>query len=142
MAIANLHETLLSYTQRKNALNLEISNLQTTKQLAIAEQADAQSLQNSEKRELREFWKNAYNNDPELREKYISYTEIEDFEEAIEQAAAKYQDQLDELTAWETSIDAELTTKSAELEEIKAYQESIKSMLSTNIQEDFNYGLQ
>ena len=51
-----------------------------------------------------------------------------------------FQENLDDLTAWETAIDAHITTNSAELEEINAYIESYKSMLSTNIQEDFNYG--
>ena len=52
-----------------------------------------------------------------------------------------YQDQFDELTAWETAIDAQITTDSAELQEVNAYMESMKTMLSSNIQEDFNYGL-
>ena len=48
---------------------------------------------------------------------------------------------MDELTAWETQVDAQITTDSAELEEVNAYMESLKSMLSSNIQEDFNYSL-
>ena len=48
---------------------------------------------------------------------------------------------MDELSTWETQLDAQITTASAELEEINAYTESMKSMLSSNIQEDFNYGL-
>ena len=73
---------------------------------------------------------------------YLDYTKIEDFEDQIDRITAEFQDQLDELTAWETAIDAQITTDSAELEEINAYIESYKSMLSTNIQNDFNYGLQ
>ena len=72
---------------------------------------------------------------------HTDYTEIPDFEAEIDKLTAKYQDQFDELTAWETVIDAQTTTASAELEEVNAYMESIKSMLSSNIQEDFNYGL-
>ena len=76
-----------------------------------------------------------------LQEQYTDYTEMPDFEAEIDKLTAKYQDQFDELTAWETAIDAQITTASAELEEVNAYMESIKSMLSSNIQEDFNYGL-
>ena len=43
--------------------------------------------------------------------------------------------------SWETEIDAQITTNSAELEEVKVYLESYKQMLSSNVQEDFNFGL-
>ena len=141
MAIANLHETLLSYTLRKNQLNVEISELQTQKTLAAYSQADVRSIKAQDEQEIRNYFKALYNGDPELKELYKDYTEIPDFEEEIDKIAAKYQDQLDELNAWETQLDAQITTNSAELEEINAYMESMKSMLSSNIQEDFNYGL-
>lgn len=141
MAIANLHETLRSYKLRRNQLNLEITELQNRKSLATYSQADAQSLKNAESRNIRNLYKQQYENSPELQEKYKDYTEIPDFEDEIDKITAKYQDQLDELTAWETQIDAQITTDSAELEEVDAYMESLKSMLSSNIQEDFNYSL-
>lgn len=141
MAIANLHETLQFYTLEKNRLNLEITVLQGQKTLGIASQADEQSLLSSGKHSVRDYFKNLYENDEELQAQYKDYTQIPDFEEEIDKLTAQYQDKLDELTAWETSIDSQITTDSAELEEINAYRESIKSMLSSNIQEDFNYGL-
>ena len=141
MAIANLHETLLSYTLRKNQLNLEITQLQSQKTLATYSQADAQSLLSSQKHSVRDYFKNLYENDPELQAKYKDYTEIPDFEDEIDKYTAAYQDQLDELTAWETAIDAQITTDSAELEEINSYLDSLKSMLTNNIQEDFKFGL-
>ena len=73
------------------------------------------------------------------QESYVST--VDDFEEEIDKITAKFQDQLDELTAWETQLDAQITTNSAELEEVNAYLESYKQMLSSNIQEDFNFGL-
>lgn len=141
MAIANLHETLQFYTLEKNRLNLEITVLQGQKTLGIASQADEQSLLSSGKHSVRDYFKNLYENDEELQAQYKDYTQIPDFEEEIDKLTAQYQDKLDELTAWETSIDSQITTDSAELEEVNAYRESIKSMLSSNIQEDFNYGL-
>ena len=126
---------------RRNQLNLEITELQNRKSLATYSQADAQSLKNAESRNIRNLYKQQYENSPELQEKYKDYTEIPDFEDEIDKITAKYQDQLDELTAWETQIDAQITTDSAELEEVDAYMESLKSMLSSNIQEDFNYSL-
>lgn len=141
MAIANLHETLLTYKLRRNELNLEISQFQSQKTLATYSQADAQSLKNGRERSVRAYFKEMYEKDPALREKYQDYTQIPDFEEEIDKIVAQTQDELDQLTAWETAIDAQMTTASAELEEVTAYMESIKSMLSSNIQEDFNYGL-
>lgn len=141
MAIANLHETLLCYTLRKNQLNLEISEYQTQKTLAAYKQADTRSIKAQDEQEIRDFYKALYEGDEEYNGKYKDYTEIPDFEAEIDKIAALYQDQMDELSTWETQLDAQITTASAELEEINAYTESMKSMLSSNIQEDFNYGL-
>lgn len=141
MAIANLHETLLSYKLRRNQLNLEITEYQAQKSLATYAQGDVQSLKNAETSSLREYYKEMFENDADLQELYIDYTEIPDFEEEMDKLTAKFQEQFDQLTAWETAVDAQITTASAELEEVNAYMESMKSMLSSNIQEDFNYGL-
>lgn len=141
MAIANLHETLLSYTLRKNQLNLEISQLQTQKNLALYSQADAMAIKAQDEQELRDFYKALYESDSDYQGKYVDYTQIPDFEAELDKIAAAYQEQLEQLNAWETQLDAQITTNSAELEEINAYMESTKSMLSSNIQEDFNYGL-
>ena len=146
MAIANLHETLMSYKLRRNALNLEITQLQNQKSLATYSQADAQSLKNAQDRANRAYFKSVYEADQadggaHKYDDYKDYTEIPDFEEEVNKITADFQNQLDELTAWETQIDSQITTDSAELEEVNAYMESLKSMLSSNIQEDFNYGL-
>ena len=141
MAIAKLHETILAYKLRRNQLNLEITQLQAQKSLATYSTADLESLKSAEKHSIRDYFKELYNNDPELQAEYTDYTEIPDFEEEIDKLTAKFQDQLDELTAWETEVDRQITTDSAELEEVNAYLESLKSSLSSNIQEDFNFGL-
>lgn len=141
MAIANLHETLLAYTMRKNQLNLDIMGFQATKALAVAQRADCNSLLAAQKADVRDYFKNLYRTDEELQAAYSDYTEIPDFEEEIDKITAQINDEIAELTAWETSLDAQITTASAELEEVNAYRESIKSMLSSNIQGDFNFGL-
>ena len=141
MAIANLHETLLSYKLRRNQLNLEITQLQSQKSLGTYSQADVQSLKSAETRALRNKYKDQFDADAALQEKYTDYTEMPDFEAELDKLTAKYQDEFDQLTAWETNIDTQITTNSAELEEVNAYMESLKSMLTSNIQEDFNYGL-
>ena len=141
MAIANLYETIQSSILRRNQLNLELTQLQSQKSLAIYSQADLQSLLSAEKHSVRDYFKALYEGDEALQEQYLDYTEIPDFEEQIDRITAEFQDQLDELTAWETAIDAQITTNSAELQEETAYYDSLKSMLTSNIQEDFNFGL-
>ena len=141
MAIANLHEVIQNSILRRNQLNLELTELQSKKSLGIYSRADAQSLLSSEKHAVRDYFKGIYEEDEALQEKYLDYTKMPEFEAEIEKITAKFQEQLDELTAWETSIDQQITTCSAELEEVKVFLDSYKSMLSTNIQEDFNFGL-
>ncbi len=141
MAIANLNETLLHYKMERNRLNLEITQLQAQKATATYSQADVQTLKSAETRALRSKFKGEFDASAELQEKYKDYTEMPDFEIELDKLTAKFQEQFDELTAWETNVDAQITTDSANLEEVNAYMESIKSMLSSNVQEDFNYGL-
>ena len=141
MAIANLHETWLTYQLRKSQIELELTSLQAQKSLALTSSSDVESLKSKETMEARDYFKNLYRTDKELQEKYIDYTEIPDFEEEIDKITAKFQSQLDELAAWETLLDNQITTLSAELEEIKAFEESNKSKLSANISDDFNFGL-
>ena len=141
MAIANLHETIQASIIRRNQLNLELTQLAAQKSLATYSQADVHSLMSSEKNSIRAYYKDLYESDPELKELYKDYTEIPDFEAEIDKITAKFQDHLDELTAWETIIDTQITTKDAELQEINAYLESYKEMLKSNITEDFDYSL-
>ena len=88
MAIANLHETLMSYKLRRNALNLEITQLQNQKSLATYSQADAQSLKNAQDRANRAYFKEIYEADQadggaHKYDDYKDYTEIPDFEEEV-----------------------------------------------------------
>jgi len=140
MAIANLHETLLCYTLRKNYLLLEISNLQTQKSNAAYSQADFSSIKARDEQDLRDFYKALYEGDEDYQSKYKDYTQIPDFEAEMDKIAARYNDNLSDINSWETIIDNQITTDSAELEEINAYMESLKSMLSSNIQDDFDCG--
>ena len=141
MSTANLHETIQASIIRRNQLNLELTQWQTQKSLATYSQADLHSLLSSQKHEVRDYFKALFEGDEALQEQYLDYTQIPDFEEEIDRITAQFQDQLDELTAWETQVDAQITTASAELEEVKAYMASMKEMLSSNVQEDFNFGL-
>lgn len=140
MAIANLHETILMYTLRKSDLINEISSLQTQKTLASMNQGDARGLHHAKENSLKAYYKEIYQTNPDLQAKYKDYTEIPEFEDEMEKLQAMLDEQLDELKNWEVNINNQITTNSTELEEINAFLDSYKSMLTSNIQEDFNYG--
>ena len=142
MAYANLNTTLMAYKLRRNGLNLEITNMQSQKRLALNEQLDFAQLTQAKKAEAKNEWKAEYEaNKDTVYADIVSYTQIEDFEDAIEKIEADFEIFNAELTAWETDLDTRITTADTELKEVEAYIESYDSMLSSNIQNDHNYGL-
>ena len=141
MAIANLHEILVNFKLRKSAINLEISQLQAEQTLATYAQADKTAIKAKDEEGVRQYFKALYEDGADLQLQYKDYTQIPDFEEEMDKIAAKYQDEMAQLTAWETALKAQITTDSAELAEITAYEESYKQMLQSNISDDFNNGL-
>ena len=144
MAYVNAQETLLFYTQEKARITLRISELQGQKSLAIYEQTDCQGLLNARKGEVRSTYAELWNEKEEYWTEecdYTDYTEIPGYEEELEKITATIQEQLDELNAWEVMIDNEITTESTRLEQIKAYESFFKSTVTSNIQNDLNFGL-
>ena len=62
-------------------------------------------------------------------------------QEELDKLTARFEDELEQLAAQETAIDAQITTNSTELTEINAYLQQYKQYMTSNIQEDFNFGL-
>ena len=141
MAIANLSEIIQSSILRRNQLQFEVSELSTQKQLLALSQGDTNSALSSAKAALREQFKEMFDTDPDLRDEFANYTEIPEFQEELDKLTARFQDELEQLAAQETAIDAQMTTNSAELTEINAYLQQYKQYMTSNIQEDFNFGL-
>ena len=141
MSSAVLLLTLQSHKLRENSLSLRIGELQSQKLLATYSQGDVRAIKAQEEQEVRDLYKSLYNDDEEYSGKYSDYTEIPDFQEEMDRIAAKYQDELDALNAWETQLEAEITTSSAQLEELKAYDESYKGWLTNNINNEYKLTL-
>lgn len=141
MAIANLSEIIQSSILRRNQLQFEVSELSTQKQLLALSQGDTNSALSSAKSALREQFKEMFDTDSDLRCEYTDYTEIPEFQEELDKLTARFQDELEQLAAQETAIDAQITTNSTELTEINAYLQQYKQYMTSNIQEDFNFGL-
>ncbi len=142
MAIANLNETLMAYKLRRNRLQLDITDYQSQKRLATNEQLDFMQLTEAQKSEQKNKWQAEFEAGKDTIYADIeSYTEIDEYEDAIDKIEAEYEIYNAELTAWETDLDNQITTADTELTEVEAYIESYQEMLSNNISNDFNYGL-
>ena len=141
MAIANLSEIIQSSILRRNQLQFEVSELSTQKQLLALSQGDTNSALSSAKSALREQFKEMFDTNSDLRCEYTDYTEIPEFQEELDKLTARFEDELEQLAAQETAIDAQITTNSTELTEINAYLQQYKQYMTSNIQEDFNFGL-
>lgn len=141
MAIANLSEIIQSSILRRNQLQFEVSELSTQKQLLALSQGDTNSALSSAKSALREQFKEMFDTDSDLRCEYTDYTEIPEFQEELDKLTARFEDELEQLAAQETAIDGQITTNSTELTEINAYLQQYKQYMTSNIQEDFNFGL-
>ena len=147
---ATLKETIESYIWRRNELNYQLTNYQTQKSLASYAQKDYVDLQNTEKRSLRDKYKDiwdsealAYSNETgkDYKSVYVDYTELPEYEEEIDILTAKYEEYLSELTAWQTELENQIASASTELQEVNAYIDSFKSMQSSTIQEEYDFGL-
>lgn len=141
MAIANLHEIIQASIVRRAQLQLDISLLQNQKSAAMFEQGEVQSLMASEKSAIRDKFKKLFEETPEYQDIYLDYTEIPEFEAELDKVLAKYNEQLEELAAWETLLSNQITVKDTELQELNAYIDSYKEMLKSNIKDDFDFGL-
>jgi len=140
MAEATLNETLLSYVHRKNMINTQIVQYQNSKTIASYETSDLAEWKTAKYSALRSECKNIFSTKYiDSSYTYIDYTEIPEYTEEVEYIDCYYEAQMEDMTAWETQLENQITTLSTELQEINAYVDSYKTMLSDNIKNDFNY---
>ncbi|GEM_PF-1594444 len=140
MAEATLNETLLSYVHRKNLISTQLVQYQNSKTLAGYETSDLAAWKNSKYSALRAECKNIFTTKyMDDSYTYVDYTEIPEYTEEVQYVDCYYEAQEEEVSAWESQLDNQITTLSTELQEINSYVDSFKSMLSDNIKDDFNY---
>ena len=143
MAVANLNEMIQSYIRRRNSINLDLTNYSTQKTLATAETSDLASWKTSRYVAIRTEYKHIFSNPYKDNDNYtyVNYSEIPEYQDEISYVEAYYEAKMEDLTAWETQLDNQITTINTELSEINSYIESFKQMLSNNIKNDYNYGI-
>ena len=140
MSEAILNETLLSYVQRRNQINMQITQYQNSKTLAAAETSDVAEWKTSKYSALRTECKNIFSMSyKDSTYSYVDYTEIPEYTEEVEYIDCYYEAEVADMTAWESQLENQITTLSTELQEINSYMDSYKTMLSDNIKNDYNY---
>ena len=143
MAVASLNEIIQSYIMRRNSINLDLTNYSTQKTLATAQTADLAGWKSSRYNAIRSEYKNIFSTSYKDNESYtyVDYSELPEYQDEISYVDSYYEAKTEDLTAWETQLDNQITTINTELAEINSYLESFKQMLSSNIKTDYNYGL-
>ena len=142
MAVASLSEIIQSYIMRRNSNNLDLTRYSNQKTLSTAQTADLAAWKNSRYTALRAEYKNIFTNQYKDVEPYtyVDYTELPEYQDEISYVDSYYEAKIEDLTAWETQLDNQITTINTELSEINSYIDSFKQMLSNNIKVDYNYG--
>ena len=142
MAVASLNELIQSYIKRRNTINLDLTNYSNQKTLSTARTSDLAAWKNSRYTAIRAEYKNIFSTTYKDNDKYtyVDYTEIPQYQDEIDYVDSYYEAKMEDLTAWETQLDNQITTINTELSEINSYIDSFKNMLSNNIKVDYNYG--
>lgn len=142
MAIASLNEIIQSYIMRRNSINLDLTNYSSQKTLASSETVGLATWKNARRQAITSEYKNifstSYKDNPAYT--YVDYTELQDYQDEIDYVESFYMAKEEDLTAWETQLDNQITTINTELNEINSYIDSFKQMVSSNIKVDYNYG--
>lgn len=141
MAIASLSEIIQSYIMRRNNISVDLTNYSSQKTLATAETSELAGWKNSRNSNLRVEYKKIFEETYKGSSTFVDYTELQEYKDQVQYVDSYYDAKTEDLTNWETQLDAQITTVNTELSEINAYIDSFKQTLSSNIKTDFNYGL-
>lgn len=126
MAISNLHEKLLFYTQQKSRISLALSDVQM-KQLSATRSQATKNMEYQEKLSALYY-------DPDYGFGTDEYSEM------LVMLQNEHEFEMGNITAWESELELEKENLETQLNEIQGYESSWQKMLSTCIKNDFNYG--
>ncbi len=125
MAIANLQEKLLFFTQQKSRLSLQLSDVQLKQLGATKSVATKQQEFNAKLSALYYDEECGYGTD--------AYGEI------LLQLTNEHEFELSQINAWEAQLDIEKENLETQLNEIQQYENTWQKLLSTAIKNDFVY---
>lgn len=126
MAIANLHEKLLFYTQQKSRISMQLSDVQM-RQLSASKTIQTKQ---------QEF--NAKLSALYYDEEYGYGTD--EYSEMLLQLQSEHEFELASINSWESQLDIEKENLETQLNEIQSYESTWQKLLSAAIKTDFVYG--
>ena len=125
MAIANLHEMLLSYTKQQSAINAKLGEVFMDLACATRSYAAKQQQYNEQ---VQNYYYQYNESDPEL---------YYDLVEALEN---EHELDLARLESWESNVEIEKNELETQLSEVTTFRDNFMKLLSNNIKKDFTYG--
>ena len=126
MAVSNLHERLLFFTQQKSIINTKLSNIQMQQLSASKSVASKQQEYNNKSREL--YY------DPDYGYGTDEYSEM------LLQLQNDHEFELANINAWESELEVQKESLETQLNEINGYESAWQKLLLSNIKNEFMYG--
>ncbi len=126
MAIANLQEKLLFYTQQKSRIGLQLSDVQM-KQLSASK--SVQTKQQEFNAKLSALY---YDED-------FGYG-TDEYSQMLVELQNEHEFELASINSWESQLELEKENLETQLNEIQAYENTWQKLLMTAIKNDFIYG--
>lgn len=126
MAIANLQEKLLFYTQQKSRISMQLSDVQMKQLSASKTTATKQQEYNAKLSAL------YYDED-------FGYG-TDEYSEMLLELQNDHEFELANINSWESQLDIEKENLETQLNEIQSYENTWQKLLMTAIKNDFVYG--
>lgn len=125
MAIANLHEMLLSYTKQQASVNAKLGEVFMDLACATRSYAAKQQQYNEK---VQNYYYQYNETDPDL------------YYDLIEALENEHELDLARLESWEANVEVEKNELETQLSEITTFRDNFMKLLSNNIKKDFTYG--
>ena len=126
MAISNLQEKLLFYTQQKSLISAKLGDVQMRQLSASKSIAEKQQAYNNQLSAL--YYDEEYGFGTE------AYTEI------LMELQNEHEFELASINSWESELELQKENLETQLNEINGYESDWKNLLLSNIKNDFMYG--
>lgn len=126
MAVSNLQERLLFFTQQKSIINTKLSNIQMQQLSASKSVASKQQEYNNKISEL--YY------DPDYGYGTDEYSEM------LLQLQNDHEFELANINAWESELEVQKESLETQLNEISGYESAWQKLLLSNIKNEFMYG--
>ena len=123
MAISNLQEKLLFYTQQKSRISSKLSDIQMQQLSASRQVAEKQLEYNSQ-----------------LSDIFYEYGETDLYGELLLELQSDHEFELSKINTWESELEVQKEGLETQLNEISSYEQAWQKLLTNNIKVEFTYG--